>query len=128
MYLDLFTPALIALLQDWLAESGSIFVHLEMPHSGGAGHSSSVNSLEQLKKLISTQTHPEIEFFIFKTAPQTEDELDRRLQPEWIYRNTEEALYLGVKKNRIYYEEFSSHPGKYNSAIVNWRRSETDDK
>lgn len=122
MYLELFTPSHIAMLHDWLSETGELFVWLEFPHSGGSGFSFSVSSLEELKELISKQTHPEIEIFIFKEKEIDDEELDRRLDLKWIYRNAERSLYLAVTKNRNYYEVYAKHPERYKDALAIWQK------
>ncbi len=66
MYLELFSPHHLALLHDWLSESGELYVDLYYPHSGGSGPKYFVRSLHDLKELISQQTHPEIEISIFR--------------------------------------------------------------
>lgn len=65
-YLGLFTPYHLAVLQDWITESGELFVDLNYPHSGGSGRDYFVRSLEDLHRLISQQTNPEIEISIFR--------------------------------------------------------------
>ncbi|GEM_PF-1801701 len=65
-YLGLFSAHHLAALQDWIAETGELYLHLEFPHSGGSGSSYLVRSLRDLKELLSAQTHPEIEIFIFR--------------------------------------------------------------
>lgn len=119
-YCQLFTDHHIATLHDWLAEMKELFVYLEFPHSGGSGFSYSVFSLEELKALISKQTHDEIEIFIFKNKPLDEAELDKKLETLWVYQNSTEALYLAVLKNCNYNAEYKSDPHKYQKAIAIW--------
>ena len=65
-YVGLFTEHHIAVLHDWLAELGELFIDLEYPHSGGSGKNYFVHTLEDIKNLISQQTHPEIKITIFR--------------------------------------------------------------
>ena len=65
-YVGLFTEHHVAVLHDWLTELGELFIDLEYPHSGGSGKAYFVHSLEDIKNLISQQTHPEIKITIFR--------------------------------------------------------------
>lgn len=119
-YCNLFSRYHIAVLYDWLETLGNLFVRLEFPHSGGAGLSYQVGSLEELKLLISKQTHPEIEILIFNSQMLTDDELDECLELPWIYRNGGKVIYIAVKKNRNYYEAYQKEPMKYEKVISDW--------
>jgi len=119
-YSQLFTDHHVATLQDWLMENGQLFIHFEFPHSGGSGFSYSVSSLEQLKSLVSKQSHDEIEIFIFKGKPLNDEELDKRLERQWLYQNVSEALYIAVLKNCNYHEGYEKSPEKYKDAVVAW--------
>jgi hypothetical protein len=65
-YVGLFTEHHVAMLYDWLTELGELFVRLEYPHSGRSGDDYLVRSLEELRDLISRQTHNELEIHIFR--------------------------------------------------------------
>ena len=65
-YIGLFTEHHVAMLYDWLMDLGELFVRLEYPHSGGSGRDYLVRSLEDLRDLISRQTHWELEIHIFR--------------------------------------------------------------
>jgi len=63
-YVGLFTEHHVAMLYDWLTELGELFVRLEYPHSGSVGDDYLVRSLDDLRDLISRQTHGELEIHI----------------------------------------------------------------
>jgi len=65
-YVGLFTEHHVAMLYDWLTDLGDLFVRLEYPHSASAGDDYLVRSLEELRDLISRQTHSELEIHIFR--------------------------------------------------------------
>src|SRR5215475_14873573 len=65
-YIGLFTEHHVAMLYDWLMDLGELFVRLEYPHSGGSGRDYLVRSLEDLRDLMSRQTHWELEIHIFR--------------------------------------------------------------
>jgi hypothetical protein len=65
-YVGLLTPHHVALLHDWITELGELYVYIEYPHSGGGGIGYLVQDLENIRDLISQQTHPEIEISIFR--------------------------------------------------------------
>jgi hypothetical protein len=64
-YRTLFTPQNLAMLSDWLSETGELYVNIEYPHSGGSGSSYFIRSMTDLKTLIVGQTHGEIDITIF---------------------------------------------------------------
>lgn len=64
-YLTLFSPHNLALLSDWLGETGELYVDIHLPHSGATGAAYRLRSLGDLKSLISQQSHPEIAIHIF---------------------------------------------------------------
>src|SRR5205085_9807655 len=105
-YCELFTPDQIALLHDWLSEVKEMLVRVEWPHRGCTGTSYRVASLSQLKELLTPQTHPEIEIFVFRQAAMSEEEVDRCLDLQWVYRNPDLAMYLSAKKSRNYYAKY----------------------
>jgi hypothetical protein len=119
-YRDLFTPHHIAMLHDWLTDAGGLFVRLELPHSGGSGTSYSVCSLDELKELVSRQTHAELEIFVFKGKELGDDELDHALDLDWAYKNADKVLYLGVTKNRNSYDAYRKNAEKYQSVVERW--------
>lgn len=65
-YSELFSENHIATLHDWLVETGELYAHLEFPHSGGAGTSYFIRSVQEIKELTARQRHPEIEIFIYR--------------------------------------------------------------
>jgi hypothetical protein len=64
-YLKLFTLHNLALINDWLEESGSLFVDIYIPHNCGDSDKFFVSSIEELKQLIKKQASSEIEISIF---------------------------------------------------------------
>ena len=64
-YSHLFSSHNLALLSDWLSETGDLYVDVYLPHSGSSSSAYFVHSTRDLKSLISQQTHPEIEIAIF---------------------------------------------------------------
>src|SRR4051812_9858227 len=121
-YCELFTPDHIALLHDWLNEVKELLVHLEWPHRGCSGTSYRVASLPQLKELLTAQTHPEIEIFVFREAAISEEEMDRCLDLQWVYGNPADAMYLSVKKSRNYYAKYHENANRYASIIYQWSK------
>ena len=66
-YAHLFAKSDVALLHDWLQESGELYVDLDRPHSGGSNSSSYfVDRLSGLKEIVSQETHPEVLLHIFR--------------------------------------------------------------
>jgi hypothetical protein len=63
-YPQLFTDHHVATLHEWLLETRELYVHDELPHSGGDGRSYLVRSLRDVKRLVSSITHNEVEIFI----------------------------------------------------------------
>ena len=109
------------MVHDWLADSGSVFVRVERPHSGGSGDSHTVRSLRDLRALLARETHQEIEVFVFKTATIPDEELHRALDRDWVYRHADRVLYIGVHKNRSRYEPYEQHPTRYETSLQEWR-------
>ncbi|CAG0935678.1 hypothetical protein TFLX_04527 [Thermoflexales bacterium] len=64
-YHTLFSHHNLALLNDWLAETGELYVDVHLPHSGGSSTPYFIRTLSELKELVSQQTWPEIVFSIF---------------------------------------------------------------
>jgi hypothetical protein len=56
----------IALLSDWLAETHELLVIIYFPHSAGLQDIYFVESLPELRKVLSEQTFPEIRISIFR--------------------------------------------------------------
>jgi hypothetical protein len=66
-HLYLFTSHNLALLADWLEETGELYVDVDRPHSGGSSTGYLVRSLQDLKLLVVEQNdRPEIVFRIFR--------------------------------------------------------------
>src|SRR5262245_55548879 len=82
-YIGLFTEHHVAMLYDWLTELGELFVRLEYPHSARAGDDYWVRSLDDLRDLISRQTHWELEIHIFRAIifPIRGNDYSALLQP-----------------------------------------------
>ena len=121
-YCDLFSECHIAVISDWLDIGKGLFVHFEIPHSGGNGYSYRLTSIEQLHELVSKQKSNELEIFIFRKLIDDDDELDEKLEIQWIYNHPDEVLYCSVKKNRGHYEPYQQDSDRYQEAIENWRR------
>jgi hypothetical protein len=66
MYLSLFTLSTLALLSDWLAQTGELYVDVDLPHSGGGSFSYFVQSMPSFRNLIAQQDWPEIEITVFR--------------------------------------------------------------
>jgi len=64
-YLTLFSPHNLALLSDWLEETGELYTNIEWPHSGGSGDAYFIHSMSDFKSLISQQTWSEIDITVF---------------------------------------------------------------
>ena len=64
-YLSLFTPHNLALLSDWVTDTGELYVDINLPHSGGSSISYFIRSFQDLKDLVAQQTWPEIAITIF---------------------------------------------------------------
>lgn len=119
-YCELFTPHHLAILHDWLLEVGRISVRIERPHSGGSGDTYVVQSLSDLQKLLVQESHPELEIMVFRKPSISEGELDNATDQAWVYKNAANVLYLAVKKNRSFYQEYESNPARYENTIRDW--------
>ncbi|MBI1259962.1 MAG: hypothetical protein GC204_21040 [Chloroflexi bacterium] len=64
-YLTLFSAQNLALLSDWLRETGELYVDVYVPHSDGSSLSYFVSTIEDLKALIAQQNTPELLVTIF---------------------------------------------------------------
>jgi hypothetical protein len=66
-YESLFAPCDLAMLYDWLEETGELYLDLDRPHSGGSNNSLHfVRSLAELRVIVSNQAWPEIDISIFR--------------------------------------------------------------
>jgi hypothetical protein len=66
-YESLFAPCDLAMLYDWLSETGELYLDLDRPHSGGSKNSLHfVRNLAELRVIISNETWPEIDISIFR--------------------------------------------------------------
>jgi hypothetical protein len=66
-YESLFAPSDLALLYDWLQETGELYLDLNRPHSGGTNNSVHfVSDLSELRAIVSNETWPEVDFSIFR--------------------------------------------------------------
>jgi hypothetical protein len=108
------------MLSDWLAEDGALSVHIDLPHSGGAGESHQVGTLRELQQLIARQTHPEIVILIFRGRFSSEEDLNRSCQVDWVYANSDKVLCLSVAKNRNSYDLYTADKERYAAEIRAW--------
>lgn len=66
-YEHLFAERDLALLHDWLQQTGELYVDLDRPHSGGRNNSTHfIHSLKELKRIVSRETWPDISIEIFR--------------------------------------------------------------
>jgi hypothetical protein len=66
-YESLFAPSDLAMLHDWLEETGELYLDLDRPHSGGANNSLYfVRNLAELRGIVSNETWPEVDISIFR--------------------------------------------------------------
>jgi len=65
-YTSLFSPHNLALLNDWMMQTGELYAEIYQPHSGGSGTPYFIRSLHDLKSLVAQQTGPEIGVTIFR--------------------------------------------------------------
>ncbi len=85
-YLLLFSPHDLALLSDWLRETGELYVDVYRPHSGGGSAAYFIRSMNDFKSLISEQNWPEIDITIYRQMQfpvrgiANEELLERALQ------------------------------------------------
>src|SRR5580704_12318553 len=67
-YESLFAPCDLAMLCDWLEETGELYLDLDRPHSGGSNNSLHfVRNLADLRVIISNETWPEVDISIFRS-------------------------------------------------------------
>src|SRR5258708_39849278 len=63
---QLFAKSDLALLHDWLQETGELYMDLDRQHSGGLNNSLYfLDNLSRLKSIVSQGTHPEVCIYIF---------------------------------------------------------------
>lgn len=66
-YEHLFAERDLALLYDWLQDTGELYMDLDRPHSGGTNNSVHfIHSLAQIKGIVSEERHPEVSIEIFR--------------------------------------------------------------
>lgn len=106
-YLDLFTMPNLALVSDWLAKTGELYVDIYLPHSGGGSDEFFIRSMEQLKALIAKQTHPEIDITVFRLVQYPL----RGIANEDLLEKALEEITDGVWFNIIYMDA-NSYPGQ----------------
>jgi hypothetical protein len=70
-YLRLFSPANLAMISDWLSETGELYVDIYHPHSGGGSVAYFVRSMDELKTLIAKETWREIAVTVFRSQQFT---------------------------------------------------------
>jgi hypothetical protein len=64
---SLFAAHDLAVLYDWLQETGELYLDLDRPHSGGSNSSAHfVHSLAELRAIVSRETWPEVVISIFR--------------------------------------------------------------
>ena len=68
-YLTLLSAHNLALLSDWLDETGELYVDVYLPHSGGSSAAYLIRSLSDLKALLLKQNWQEIAITIFRRFP-----------------------------------------------------------
>ena len=66
-YESLFAPCDLAMLYDWLEETGELYLDLDRPHSGGANNSLHfVRNLAELRIIVSNEKWPEVDISVFR--------------------------------------------------------------
>jgi hypothetical protein len=66
-YAHLFDERDLALLHDWLQQTGELYMDLNRPHSGGDNRSVYfISSLAQIKEIVSAEKHREVSITIFR--------------------------------------------------------------
>ena len=65
-YLYLFSPHNLALLNDWLQETGELYVDVYHPHTASGSTAFIVRSMNELKSMFSQDSWLEIEITIFR--------------------------------------------------------------
>jgi hypothetical protein len=64
---SLFAKRDVALLHDWLQETGELYMDLDRPHSGGMNNSLHfLDNLRALKEIVSRERHSEVGIYIFR--------------------------------------------------------------
>ena len=65
-YLTLFSPHNLALLSDWLEETGELYVDVYQVRHGGTGDAYFIYSMRDLKTLIARQYWRELAVTVFR--------------------------------------------------------------
>ena len=65
-YQNLLSPHNLALISDWLSETGELVVCLDRPHSGGSYVQYTIERLSDLRSLLADETWPEIHLTVFR--------------------------------------------------------------
>jgi hypothetical protein len=65
-HLTLFSLANLAMLSDWLEESGELYIDVYLPHSASSSTGYFIRSIAELKTLVAEQWWDEIVFTIFR--------------------------------------------------------------
>jgi len=65
-YAKLLSPHHVAALHDWLAETGELYVQVGSQYDRAAANAYFITDLGQLKTLLSTQSRPSFEIYIFR--------------------------------------------------------------
>jgi hypothetical protein len=92
-YADLFTPAHLSTISQWLLQQGEVFVQIELPDTSGEGYYHVVDSLPALQKAVNEVHHPEVEIFIWKDP-------DQSIPMEMVHSRPDQVMYFAVRKNR----------------------------
>ena len=138
---QLFAKSDLALLHDWLQETGELYMDLDRPHSGGLNNSLYfLDTLSRLKSIVSQETHPEVCIYIFRKkhypirgilddallASALEEIPDR--QDFSIFEKPDEVFVASsykhreprILKNRTSYPRFEAEPDRYHRYIDFW--------
>ncbi|MCC6616303.1 MAG: hypothetical protein IT320_22715 [Anaerolineae bacterium] len=102
-YLSLFSSHNLALLSDWLRETGELYVDIYLPRSGGGSSAYFIRSMNDLKSLIAQQTHPEIVIAIFRYLQYPIRGIaDEKLLKQALQRITDGDWYTIVSLENVY--------------------------
>lgn len=117
----LLTDHHVALVHDWLTERSELMMRIELPHSGGSGDTHWIRTLTELREVLDSISHPEVEVMIFRTlTTDDDDEFDSCMELEWIYQHPESVLYVALRKNRLVHDRYAADPVSYQSALAQW--------
>ena len=85
-----------------------------------------VNSLAELKRLVSDIRSPEVQITVWRNRRKEEFESDEYKPVEddfrWIYSHTNEVIYFSVQKNRNWSESYEKNPEKYRKELEEWSK------